>query len=815
MDEKQTILIVDDRKANLVALRQVLSDVDAEQWYRTLVTTIPDIVYRIDTEGRFTFLNEAVRSLGYGPEELIGLPFTEIVFPDDVENVSRRFVLPRLAGKRNGDEGAPKLFDERRTGSRQTLTMEVRLVSRTTGRAVQGELHSGPWPMSTAEVNSSGLYGSIEGRPPTFLGTVGIIRDISQRKAAEDELSRYRQQLEKMVHEQTIELEERVKQINCLYSISILFAKPSESIDAALKSVVDLLPMGWRNPEVARTRIVFEGREFTSEGFRETPWKQSTDIVLLGKTVGTLEVCYLEERSERDEGPLLEEEQNFIDELARQLSVMIQRDLANTRLEHINHVLRSIRDVNKLIVREKQPKPLIQAACENLIHARGLQGAWIVLTDGLPDRVEGAQSGYNDTAFSELLNLFQRGEMPECFRHGQTESGVNVTRDPAAACTNCPLTNTYGENGAITIALKHGNRRYGCMGISVSIEFASDEEEASLFKEIAADIAFALASIEQEETLHKSQLLLDARARIAGAFLTAVDEDIFADVLDIVLSIMQSEFGIFGYIDEKGDLLVPSMTRHIWDQCRVPEKSIRFPHDTWGDSSWCRAIREKRTIHANQPSTKVPAGHVPIQRGLAAPIVFQGEAIGLLQVANKKTDYDASDIYLLETISNVIAPILNTRLQRDQWERKRAEAETRYRAIFEGGAEGVLVTDMETHEFKYCNPAICEMLGYTEEEIVELGVTDIHPKAARLPAGRVGGPGAWRKASRSESSPPPERWQRRLCGRASDRDRHQWSAVQRVVFYRGHPAQAVRGAAAPGPEDGVTGNPGRRYRPRF
>ncbi|MFC1816346.1 PAS domain S-box protein [Thermodesulfobacteriota bacterium] len=729
-------VFLDLQRAQKELARRVLELSASEERYRTLVMTIPDIVYRIDTEGRFTFLNDAVRSLGYSPEELIGLSFAEIVIPADVENVSRRFVLPRFAGKRTGDEGAPKLFDERRTGSRQTLTMEVRLVSRRAERAVPAELHSGGRPVLTAEVNSSGLYGSIEGRPSTFLGTVGIIRDITERKEAEDELSRYRQGLEKMVEDQTVELKERVKEVNCLYAVSDLFAKPSKSIDEALKSAADLIPTGWQHPEVARARIVFEGREFASEGFRKTPWKQSADIVLSGETVGTVEVCYLEERPALDEGPFLKEERGLIDELARQLAVMILRERAQAHLGHINGVLRSIRDVNQLIVTEKQRGPFIQMVCKNLTHTRSsLQGAWIILTDGLPDRVEGAQSGFNDIAFSELLNLFQRGETPACFRHGQTESGVNVTNDPAAACKNCPLADTYGRSGAITIELKHDNRRYGCMGIAVPIEFANDKEEASLFEEIAGDIAYALASIEQEEALRKSQQLLESRARIAGAFLTASDDDVFGVVLDIVLSIMQSEFGVFGYIDEHGNLVIPSMTRHIWDKCRVPEKDIRYPHDTWGDSLWCRALREKRTFHSNQPSAKVPAGHIPIQRNVAVPIVFQGEVIGLLQVANKETDYDADDIHLQETICDAIAPILNTRLQRDQQERKRAEAdgavkeaEARYRAIFEGAAEGILVADLETQRFRYCNPAICKMLGYTEEEFIGLGVTDIHPK---------------------------------------------------------------------------------------
>jgi len=64
--------------------------------------------------------------------------------------------------------------------------------------------------------------------------------------------------------------------------------------------------------------------------------------------------------------------------------------------------------------------------------------------------------------------------------------------------------------------------------------------------------------------------------------------------------------------------------------------------------------------------------------------------------------------------------------------RKRAEeslreAEARYRAIFDGAAEGILVADVETRQFRYAHPAACQLLGYTEEELMRISVADIHP----------------------------------------------------------------------------------------
>jgi PAS domain S-box-containing protein len=58
------------------------------------------------------------------------------------------------------------------------------------------------------------------------------------------------------------------------------------------------------------------------------------------------------------------------------------------------------------------------------------------------------------------------------------------------------------------------------------------------------------------------------------------------------------------------------------------------------------------------------------------------------------------------------------------------ESEAKYKTLFSTAVEGILVADVQKKQFLYCNPAICRMLGYAEEELMHLGVGDIHPKEA-------------------------------------------------------------------------------------
>jgi PAS domain S-box-containing protein len=189
------------------------------------------------------------------------------------------------------------------------------------------------------------------------------------------------------------------------------------------------------------------------------------------------------------------------------------------------------------------------------------------------------------------------------------------------------------------------------------------------------DFMFDITGLKHiEEMLRKTRNELEAQVnRIAEIFLTIPDEEMYAEVLQVILEAMESKYGVFGYIDRKGALVCPSMTRDVWDQCRITNKDIVFTRDKWG-GIWGRALKEKKAFYSNNPS-QVPSGHIPISTNLSVPIIHQETVIGILNVADKIAGYDEKDQALLETIAGHIAPVLKARLERDIRDKERKHAE--------------------------------------------------------------------------------------------------------------------------------------------
>jgi diguanylate cyclase len=151
------------QEADHALLNQELRE--SEALHRFIVNRSPDLVYMLDRNGCFTFLNDRVESLlGYRKDELIGRHYSEIVDDDHVEHVRH-------------------IFNERRTGHRVATNVEVRLKSRVQRRGARMSHGQSVW----MELTAMGVYNDPRERTRDgFVGTYGTARDVTERKQAEE-----------------------------------------------------------------------------------------------------------------------------------------------------------------------------------------------------------------------------------------------------------------------------------------------------------------------------------------------------------------------------------------------------------------------------------------------------------------------------------------------------------------------------------------------------------------------------------------------------------------------------------------------------
>jgi PAS domain S-box-containing protein len=185
------------------------------------------------------------------------------------------------------------------------------------------------------------------------------------------------------------------------------------------------------------------------------------------------------------------------------------------KLQRLNLVLRTVRKVNQLLVKEKDRGRLIQGICDNLVENRGYYNAWIALFDGSGTLVATAEAGLGEE-FMPMLERLKRGDLTECGQRALSQPGVALIEDPVTACVDCPLSRNYAGRGAMTARLEHESKVYGLLSVSVPRKFALDEEEQVLLQEVAGDIAFGLYRIELEKEQERASAALEERTHELG-----------------------------------------------------------------------------------------------------------------------------------------------------------------------------------------------------------------------------------------------------------------------------------------------------------
>ncbi len=237
------------------------------------------------------------------------------------------------------------------------------------------------------------------------------------------------------------ELGERVKELSTIYHLNRILQDTEAATDNVFKRIVAILPAGWQYPEDCEARIHFDGKEYTTAGYRESDIKQVAEFKLSDNRIGFVEVVYTSEKPAAYEGCFLKEERDLINTITSTITVYFNKAAQQRTI--------------------KESESRFRSAFEDSAIGMGivsLEGKWIKVNKSLCDML-----GYTE---EELLSL----SFPEITHPEDLQADLDFLHDTI-----------HGNRNQYRIEKRYFHKNGNVIWINLNVAPVRDSDDRPLY----------------------------------------------------------------------------------------------------------------------------------------------------------------------------------------------------------------------------------------------------------------------------------------------------------------------------------------------
>jgi HD-GYP domain-containing protein (c-di-GMP phosphodiesterase class II)/HAMP domain-containing protein len=416
-----------------------------------------------------------------------------------------------------------------------------------------------------------------------------------------------------------------------------------------------------------------------------------------------------------------------------------QRDEAHKRIKTLNRILKTLSEINELIVKEKEERRLLCEASKILVEQGKFKMAWIGMADFeanmvIPVAYAGFGEGYPEEIDIRLDNTPEgRGPTGTALRNGKTAICTDTEKDELFAPWR-EAARKYGYRSSAALPIKlNGAVKYSLNVYSAEPD-AFDAEIIVLLEELAGDIGYALQNLREVFERKKAEERVKTHLEHMKALRT-IDMAITASLdLHVTLDVFINEVISQLRVNAASVLLLnPHTLRLEYSSGRgfktetVKQTSLRLGEGYAGRAA---LSRKSVIIHdISEAAEEFRSIRLIKDEGFRAyigvPLIAKGYVKGVLEIFHKSPLMpDPEWLDFLESLAGQAAIAIDNATLFDELQRSNEELIMAYDSTIEGWSRALDYRDKETegHSERVTEMTvkISKEMGIDDSELVHI-----------------------------------------------------------------------------------------------